>query len=134
MAISPNISPRTSFWRLATAPDTMDDVLAASGINMTGWRKMNVHIVPLDDVPANGALPESWSAAPSNEQADIRIWVWNDQFQRWVDTGITKSTSGGGGLHFTFDCNGCIVFLQLTSSVTPGESVSMFVSAFDQAD
>ncbi len=133
MALSPNAAPSMTLWRVATAPDVMANVNVANGINMSGWRKMNVHVVPLSAVPPNGQIAENGSAGPSTAQADVRVWVWNDKFKKWVDTGVSKSTSGGNGLHFTFDCNGMIVFVQLTSPVTLGQSVSVFVSGFDQA-
>lgn len=112
---SPQLAPEYAYYRKVTAADTLPEQIRAHGINMSGYGKANIQVVPKD-----------------NADPTVKVLFWSEEAGKFVDEHEEILKAGAGpnkAYEFTVDCMGRIMFVACTA-IGEGEA-KIFVSGFD---
>jgi len=108
---SPQSAPNYVVHRDAVdTVDTIANVDRRSGMNMSGYEKANIQVIP-----------SSTSAAPA-----VAVYWWSAFEEAWIQEhiAIAKSSPGAGvGYEFTVECNHRIMFVAITAIVADNATV-----------
>ena len=108
---SPKSAPNYVVHRNAVAAiDTVAAVVRRVGINMAGFQKANIQVIP-----------STVSAAPA-----VAVYWWCGFSEAWIQehTAIAKASAGAGvGYEFTVECNHRIMLVAITAIVADAATV-----------
>ena len=113
-------APEYVLHRDVAAMDSADPyTVKAHGMNMTGYERAHIQVVPSEDV-----------------EADVEVQWWSDEAEAFIQehAKITKASVGAGTpFEFTVDCRGRFMFVKVTDlTEVEGAGVKVYVSGFDR--
>jgi len=116
---SPSHAPDYALHRyLNGASDTPPETAIQHGINMLGYEKANIQVVP------------DAAADPS-----IKVQFWSVKSDKFIDDHSAVSFAGKGAgkpYEVTVDCNGRVMFVLVPTGVTTGQECWVYVSGFNE--
>ena len=114
---SPQVAPQYGHHRVnVAAADVIANVPRGRGINMGAYRLANIQV-----------LQTTGSGNPT-----VNVFFWSEAADAWVrtHTALTLAALGAGvSWEATVECNGRIMFVALTGTLTGG--VNVHVSGYD---
>jgi|SRR5690606_9481383 len=137
---NPLRSPDYSLYRVVTTDDDGTELTEkSSGINLIGYDKALVQVVPLSSVPDPIYDQSKFEAEFPSDGTDsapaIEILFWNEALQRFIAhiPAITGKVDGedneGVPFEMTVDVHGRTMFVQVTG-IEDGQAVAIFVAGF----
>ena len=115
MVATPSLAPTYVEHRFMDgANDTLPIITIASGIDMSGYRRCNIQVVP--DATANPT---------------VRVQFWSVKEGAFIDdhSALAFAAKGAGVAYdLTIDCNGRRMLVAVTAGVGGGEEAWVYVS------